>query len=167
MSIHGKSQLGVTLIELLIVIVIISLLSLIGYSTFNRSKMESRRVDAKSSLIATEAIIERYLTENNNMTFTSADLSVAQFENYSDSSISPILSKENYYRITITPDSTGYSITATATIDNTLTSCNDPDNADLKQCSDTLCRKIIIDHGDKISSNSSGVIANAATTLCW
>lgn len=167
MSMHGKSIFGVTLMELLVVVAIVAILSSIGYSTYSRTKMESRRADAKSSLISTEAAIERYLTENNKKTFDSTDLALSQFEYFDASSSTPILSKEGYYRITITPDSTGYIITATATVDNTLTSCSDSANAKLKQCQDLLCRKIIIDHGDRVSRNSAGDLANEATTLCW
>ncbi len=167
MKIHGTSQLAVTLMELLVVVAIIAVLALVGYSTFNRSKIEGRRLDASASLIATEAAIERYLTENNKKTFDSADLAIAQFANYAAGSVTPVLSKESYYRTTITTDSTGYIITATATVDNTLTSCDSSSNANLNQCKDLLCRKIIIDHGAKVSTNSAGVAANAATTLCW
>ena len=86
MTMHGKTRRGVTLMELLIVVAIVAILATLGYATYSRTKMESRRVDAHSSLISTEATIERYLTENNKKTFDSTDLASSQFAFYAASS---------------------------------------------------------------------------------
>jgi type IV pilus assembly protein PilE len=166
MILHHKFW-GVTLMELLVVVAIVGILATLGYSSYSRLKTESRRDDARSALISTEAIIERYLAENNKDNLTSSDLDLTQFENYKSSSSTPILSNGNYYRITIDTGSSGYTISATATVDDTLTSCSSSANASKGQCSDTACRVIYIENGEHKSRNSAGTVANAATTTCW
>lgn len=158
---------GLTIIELMIVIAIIAVIAVIAYPNYMRLKMESRRADAHSAISTTEAKIERYLAENNKANFDTDDLALTQFADYSEASSTGVLSKDEYYRITIIPDSTGYTVNATATIDNTLTSCNDSANAENKQCRDTLCRQIYIYHTEKRSKDSAEVESDATTTRCW
>ncbi len=163
----NSMQPGMTLIELIVVIAIIATLTVLVYPSFTRAKLESRRSEAHSGLLALEGIIERYLAENNKANFDTNDLALTQFADYDTASSSAILTKSGYYRLTITPDSTGYTITATATIDNTLTSCDTSGNENSLQCQDTECREIIIDHGEHHSKNSLGVEVDAASTKCW
>lgn len=158
---------GVTLMELLIVVAIIGVLAAMGYSGYSKLKMESRRTDAQSALIATEAMVERYLAENNKDNLDSSDLALAQFADYGVASSTPVFSKEGYYRITIDPDTTGYTIAATATIGNSLTSCADSANAARGQCPDLNCRVLVIFNNEHSSINSSGATADADTTTCW
>lgn len=168
MILHAyKRILGVTLIELIVAIAIIAILAVLGNSTYTRAKIESKRSDAQTSVTSTEAVVERYLVENNKDNFDSADLTMTQFENYDSTSTTPVLSKGGYYRITITPDSTGYTVSGTATIDNTLTSCSTSGNENKGQCADTNCRVILIKYGARGSIDSTGTVANATTTKCW
>jgi len=158
---------GVTLAELIIVIAIISILVVIAYPSYERSKAEARRSDASGAVIATQGIIERYLVENNKPIFGSSDLSLSRFANYSTSSGTPVFSKNGYYIITIVTDSTGYTINATTTATGALNDCTISGNETLKQCRDTLCRVISMNHGARQSTNSSGVVSNEQTTQCW
>ena len=158
---------GVTLSELIIVIAIVGILVSVGYPSYIRSKMESRRAEATGTLIATQGLVERYLVENNQPTFGSTDLALARFANYSTSSGSPKLTTNGYYVITIVTDSTGYTINATATATGALNDCSSSGNANTKQCRDTLCRVISINHGVRESTDSSGVVADDQSTKCW
>lgn len=159
---------ALTLMEVIIVVAIVATMVAVGYPSFNRVKLETRREDAKGSLVSLEGVIERYLIENNKALFGSTDLASSTFANYDASSSTPVYSKRNYYRLTIATDSTGYILTATAVANSaSLTSCNSSGNANVGQCADLKCRKILIDHGAKTSIDSSGAAANATTTVCW
>jgi len=158
-----RNDRGVTLMELIIVVAIVAVLVSVGYPSYTRTKIESRRADAQISVVSVEAAIERYLLENNQATFESGDLSLSQWADYSTSSGTPVYSNEGYYRITIVPDSSGYTVTATATAAGGLTDCETSGNEDYQQCRDTECRTISIDHGAKVSADDS----SSTTTTCW
>lgn len=155
---------GATLMELIVVVAIIAILAGVGYPSYIKLQQQARRADAHSSILATAAIVERYLAENNKANIDSGDMALSQFENFSVSSGTPALSSGEYYVITIVPDSTGYSVNATATAAGALNDCG---SNTTKQCGDTQCRIISLDHGAKESTNSSGGVANAASTICW
>ncbi len=155
---------GVTLIELIVVVAVIAILSTVAYPNYKRLKQESSRADAQASVIATEGIVQRYLTENNKANLDSSDMALTQFANYSPNSSIPVLSNGGNYIITIIPDSTSYTINATATATGVSGDCSD---SNLGQCADITCRIISIAAGEKQSTNSLGSIANAITTTCW
>jgi type IV pilus assembly protein PilE len=155
---------GVTLTELIIVVAVLAILATAAYPNYKRMKQEAKRADAHASIIATEGIIERYLTENNKVNLDNDDMDLPQFTNYSASSSTPILSNGGGYIITIIPDSTGYSINATATAAGVSGDCS---TSNLGQCADTACRIISIVDGEKQSTNSTGSVADATTTACW
>lgn len=155
---------AVTLIELVVTIAIIAVIAAVGYPNYNTMKMESKRADARSALLTDESNIERHLVENNKANIDSSDMALSQFANYAVGSGTPKFSRDGLYRITIVPDSTGYTLSATAVDGNSLTSCN---SSTAKQCADTVCREIYIYHGEQRSKNSAGVVANASTTTCW
>ncbi len=159
---------GMTLMELIVVLAIVALLASIAYPNYVRMKQNTRRADAQAAVIATEAIVERYLAENNKANIDSTDLALTQFLNYSPSSTSPVLSKGGYYKISITTSSSTYAIKATAIADGGTTACSAVANAQaLDQCSDSNCWVISKVDGAKQSTNSTGVVANEATTTCW
>jgi len=155
---------GVTLMELVVVVAIIAVLAIAAYPNYKRLKQESRRSDAQVSVIATQAIVERYLTENNKVNLDNTDMALTQFANYKSSSSTPVISNGGGYIITITPNSTSYTIDATATAAGVRGDCS---SSNLGQCADTACRVISIAAGAKQSTNSTGSVANATTTTCW
>ena len=155
-----------TLAELMIAISIVAILVLVAYPSFNRTKMESRRESAHASLLNAESMIESYLAQNNLALFGSTDLATAQFANYDSSSSTPVLSQSSLYKITITPDSSGYTITAIA-LDNSAVPCGSSSDPTTGQCTDNLCWNIYLDHGAHKSSDNTGAIADASSTKCW
>lgn len=164
-NIFMRREAGFTLLELMVVIVIISIMAVFAYPSFVTLQYETRRSDAQSGVIATESLVERYLAENNLANLSSANVT-SDFPNYSPSSGTAVLTDNSYYRLTIVPDSSGYTINATATVSGGLSDCTGS-NAEYKQCADTLCRVISISDGAKQSTNSSGVTADESTTECW
>jgi type IV pilus assembly protein PilE len=186
MKVHGSKQLAITLIELLVVIAIVGILATVGYSNYTRLKTESRRQDAYTAIAKTEAIIERYLVENNEQDVTSQMLISLFGEGYGgSSSYTAIKSPENYYRIVIEPLGNYYRINAIATVGDAVNSCSQPENSNKGQCPDTKCRVIILENGASISSDAFGVITltpinarhrstdsngvgtDATSTTCW
>lgn len=145
---------GLTLMEVLTVLIMISILVAVGYPNFTRLRMEARRADAHASVIAAQGIVQRFLAENNQSNITSSDLNLDMFEDYKTSTGNPIYSNDGYYKITIETDSSGYIVRATAVSTE-------------NQYADTLCREIYIEYGEKKSKNSTGTVANAAATKCW
>lgn len=141
---------GFTLIEIMVVVVIISILAMIAYPSYQDSVNKTRRSDAKNALLNAAALQERYFTENNSYWVTDM------------SNIGGSASKEGYYTLSVAnPGTAGctsgannycYTLTATA--------------VGAQLASDTTCRTLVLDHtGNKTSTDSSGT-ANAANT-CW
>jgi len=107
-----KKLSGFTLIEIIIAIAIFSILAMISLPIFTDMIRESRRFDAKSSLMSIEQEQETFRT--NNTTYGS-------ISDIWDGDQTP----ENYYTLTITnSSSTGYTATATANGDQ----ANDDEN---------------------------------------
>jgi type IV pilus assembly protein PilE len=136
-----RTTLGVTLLELLMVITIIAILSAIGYPNYLKFKYETRRVDAQAMVLHIHSTLQNYLVSNNSTAIQSGDLSFLFSL--------PIASKNGYYSVNVALSSPNYTITATATGD---------------QLNDLNCRNIIMNNnGNKSSLNSSG----SASTGCW
>lgn len=58
-------QAGVTLIELMVVLVIIGIISAIAYPSYTRHVLKSNRSNAQAMLMETAQFMERYYTVNN------------------------------------------------------------------------------------------------------
>lgn len=58
-------QVGFTLIEIMIVVVIISILAMIAYPSYTESVRKSRRADCQGALVGMGAAMERHFTANN------------------------------------------------------------------------------------------------------
>ncbi len=61
----GRSQRGVTLMELLIVVVVVGILSSLAVPSYQRYVMRAQRASGKSELLATAAALERCFTRLN------------------------------------------------------------------------------------------------------
>lgn len=99
---------GITLLELLIVIVIIGILASIAYPHYLDRIRQARRVDGQAALLEAQARMERCFTQNSTYTDCPDALGL------------PLESSEGYYRITANvPTPTSFSLTATPQGDQT------------------------------------------------
>ncbi|WP_416138248.1 type IV pilin protein [Halomonas sp. HK25] len=106
---------GFTLIELMIAVAIVGILASIAYPSYQRYVLESRRTDAKSSLMQVAGQLERCYTVTSDYRYRDGDGNACI--NF------PIDSNEGFYRITASaadgtgtvPESSNYRLTATTT----------------------------------------------------
>jgi len=70
-----KRQLGFTLSELMIVVVIVGILAAIAYPSYTESVRKSKRAEAKAALLSGAQALERFYSANN--TYLGADGEVA------------------------------------------------------------------------------------------
>ena len=155
---------GITIIEIIVTMGVLALLAGISYSSFSTARLQAQRNDGKEAVVSTVALIERYLSINNlGASSLTPALITAQFPNYAAGSGTPVYSKNQFYKIVLAQSGSGYSVSAAAIYNNLA--CN-PANLQ-QQCLDLTCRQIVIDNNNRVSYNSSGVLANAATTTCW
>lgn len=97
-----KKQRGVTLIELMIVVVIVGILASIAIPAYGRYVMRAKRTDATSALLQIAAAQERFYLQNNTYSGDPAALGIAG-------------TPDNLYALTITgANAAGYTATATA-----------------------------------------------------
>jgi type IV pilus assembly protein PilE len=138
-----RGQAGFTLIELMIVVVIIGILAVISYPSYQSHLIETRRSDARSSLLDISARLERFMISNNSYTTV---VSGATGLNLGSNT-----SAEGYYTIAITAGNfcgsniaICYQITATAIA---------------PQDQDTECATITL--------NSTGARSGTTAGACW
>ncbi len=102
MNIKNNNQ-GITLIELIVVITIISLLAFIGIPSYQTYLIEARRSDAINTLLSNKLLVENYIYQNG---VTPADAAAAGL-----ATVSP----EGYYDLEYTNVSTSrYTLEAIA-----------------------------------------------------
>ncbi|MDB2629915.1 prepilin-type N-terminal cleavage/methylation domain-containing protein [Luminiphilus sp.] len=111
---------GMTLLELMIVIAIVSILASIAMPSFNNSVMKARRADARNSLFDWQLRQAEYFADN---------LSYANVPTVNGSELDPVDSGESYYDITATNFSTT-TFQMTATPKSGTTQASDSDCAD-------------------------------------
>ena len=104
-----RSQLGVTMLELMIVVGIVGLLAAIAFPSFMQNVRDSRRTDAHVALTRTSQNLERFFGSNGTYTVNTAQLGFAGGDALSDS---------GDYVITVAAGPSGigssYVVTATA-----------------------------------------------------
>lgn len=64
-ALHMRSMRGITLIELMIVIVIVGILAAIAYPSYQRQVQQTRRSDGQAALLRTAQQLERCFTRAN------------------------------------------------------------------------------------------------------
>lgn len=85
-----KKNLGITLIELMVVVVIVAIIASIAYPSYRDQIRKTRRADAKAALMDATARMERHYTQFARYSGTLANSNIAT------------TSPENFYNITAT-----------------------------------------------------------------
>jgi type IV pilus assembly protein PilE len=120
---------GVTLIELIIVLVIISILSMVAYPSFMQSVRKGKRTDAYTALTRVGGNLERFFGANTTYTTDTSLLGLIHDEGTA-------LSDNRYYVITVAAGATGigssYVVSASARAGN-------------MQAGDTGCTTLTLD----------------------
>ena len=139
---------GLTLIELMIVLVITAILAAVAYPSYLQMLYKSRRADAMAGLGTMQQAQERYRSNSAIYQATLADLVGAA------STTSP----SGYYTLTIfTANATGYTLRATA-------------DSSGKQAGDSKCQRFESNMANGTlgySSYASGNSLNVAPDPCW
>ena len=104
--INLRKMRGVTLIELMIVIVVISILAAISYPNYREFAAKAKRNEAKAALLKAATNQERFYLQNNQF---STDLTELGF------SASPFTTDTGSYRITVAAPTPAANFTITAT----------------------------------------------------
>jgi type IV pilus assembly protein PilE len=133
---------GMTLIELMIVLVILAVLASIAIPSYRQYILRSHRVEAQAALLNVAAAQEKFYLQNNTY---SDDLTTAPPNGLGIADFKPadgVQTENGWYEIAIVDaDANGFSATATATAVD-------------KQDSDTHCASFTIDHtGLKSATN--------------
>jgi type IV pilus assembly protein PilE len=137
---------GVTLIELMIVIVIVAVLASIAVPSYRSYVLRSHRVDAKTALLNLAAAQEKFYVQNNTYA-TNSQLTTAPPSGLGLSATT----ERGWYTIAIAngANAAGFSATATATG---------------SQTADDDCATFTINQlGQKTATKSGG----GASTVCW
>jgi len=116
-SLYRKMQ-GVTLMELMIVVVIVGILAAVGYPNYRDYVARAKRNEAKAALLQIATNQERFYLNNNTY---SNDLTQLGF------SSDPFISDSGSYTIDIAPGANSSNFSATADYnfsDNESTKCN-------------------------------------------
>jgi len=136
-----KFSAGVNLVEMMTVLIIIAILATIAYPTYQTFILESNRLDARSSLLDWQSIIE-LRNAADGIYPTAAQIGLT----------TPTSSSENFYIISLVRTDTTYTLTATA----------DPTGV---QAQDTACQVLTVDN-----TNIKRGGPNAGATVvgdCW
>ena len=137
---------GVTLIELMIVIVVVAILASIAVPSYRSYVMRTHRVEAKTALLNLAAAQEKFYLSNN--TYASN----AQLTTAPPNGLGLSATTENgWYTIVIADPANAAGFSATAT-------------AQGAQAADTACASFTINQrGQKTATKSGG----ADSTVCW
>lgn len=139
---NGKTQQGVTLIELMIVVVILSIIAAVGYPAYIQHTTKSRRAAAESFLLSVANKQEQYMLDARIYADTLAKLNLTTLP----AEVSP------HYTIALSNiTNTTYTITAT------------PIAGQL--ASDTTCATLGLDQTGLKGRMISGVLT--AAPACW
>lgn len=123
MKIRLKKSQGFTLIELMIAIAIIGILAAVVYPSYQSSIRKSRRADAKAALSELANLQEDFFVKRNGYATLFNEL--GNFPSFNESNEdkslgvlalkgTDLISKDNYYRITLEPPDTARRFTLTA-----------------------------------------------------
>jgi type IV pilus assembly protein PilE len=141
-----KSMKGVTLIELLTVVVVIGILAAIAVPSYRAYLIRAQRSDASTALLRLQAAEEKFFLQNNAYTTKLPDAPTAGGLGLSDTS------DRGFYALAVNLTATGYDATAIPV-------------AGKGQADDTKCTTFKVNEiGKKTATNSGGA---DTTSDCW
>ena len=135
-------QAGITLIELMIVLLIIAVITAVGYPSYQSFVRDSKRTDAHTLLQRIASAQEQFFSNNNTYTADLTALGMAD----------PEPSDEGYWEADVTIGTGSYTITAV-----TSATYEDPD------CGEILLTSL----GEKRSRESEGDATLNPPGTCW
>jgi type IV pilus assembly protein PilE len=144
-----KRQTGVTLMELLTVIIVISILASLAVPSYRRYLLRAQRSDATTALLRMQSAQEKHFLQYGVYVLTTGNIPNA----HSAGGLGlPTVSERGFYNIAVAPTATGYTLTATPV----------PGGG---QSADTGCVSFsVTEAGTKQAFNSSAV---DSTTTCF
>jgi type IV pilus assembly protein PilE len=142
---------GVTLIELMVVVVIIAIIMGFGVPSYRQYTMRANRVDATSTLLRVAAAQERWFITNGQYATTQGELN-----NAPPAGLGITGSERGFYNVAVAPaaggPAVGYTVSAIA----------DPAE---RQADDTGCRSFTLnERGQRAAFDNGGA---DATEECW
>lgn len=146
---HHHRQRGVTLIELIVVVIIVGILASVAIPSYRAYVLRSQRADAKDALLALATAQEKHYLQCNTYAIaidTATDCAAGELNH-------PDASKNGWYDLAIVAgDATGFAISATAA-------------AGGSQFQDTACRSFqVTDRGVRTALDSGG---SDNSVECW
>jgi type IV pilus assembly protein PilE len=158
-KVHSRKHSGITLIELMIVLVVLSILVGIAYPGYQQFVQRARRSEAQIALTQTAAALEKYFTACSSYSLNLAppNLQPTAANCATSGTASTTLSDDSNYTITIAAGPSGnigvdYLLTATA-------------SATGKQKNDKKCKTLTLSStGVKASADGGGGVS---TSECW
>ena len=150
MRVNLKTNLGFTLAELMIVVVIIGILTAIALPAYNDHVISARRADGQASLLDLYARMERFYAENN--TYATATVNTAPATDIitdpAGGTAGTMPSPDGFYNLTITAQSlNAFTLQATPVGDQT---------------NDLICANLSIN-----SLGQKGESGTGTLTTCW
>jgi len=116
----ARRQSGVTLIELLTVIVVLGILSTIAVTSYRSFTLRANRTDATTTLLRIQVAQEKFFLQNSRYASGSTELTAAPPAGLGLGLRAGDLTLNGYYAITLdAADATHYTATATATAGQT------------------------------------------------
>jgi type IV pilus assembly protein PilE len=134
-----SKMIGVTLIELMVVVAIVGILGTIANSSYHRYLLQAHRSEGQIALMTVRVEQEKFFLQNRSYANAATLLNVA----------SP--TQHGYYIIGVSTSNAGTRYVATAT-------------AAGAQVDDTTCKTLTVDWSGVQSSTDS---SNSASTGCW
>lgn len=108
------TQVGFTLIELMITVAIIAIIAAIAYPSYQEQVQQTRRANAQADLLELASYMERLYTQN--FSYADADLPFDE---------SPKQGNSKFYDLTVNSDANSYTLTATPKGGQTNDRCGD------------------------------------------
>lgn len=146
---HHHRQRGVTLIELIVVVIIVGILASVAIPSYRAYVIRSQRADAKDALLALATAQEKHYLQCNSYADNFAGATDCAAGNVQSADVS----KNGWYDLAIVnADAVAFTVSATAA-------------ADGSQFQDTDCRTFTITNAGVRTATNAGGADNSAE--CW